>query len=655
MNSSHRNRLFLLVLTVLVLASTIGARLYDLQVRRCDGLRARVKNQAQRTVEVNAVRGSILDRNGDILASSVATQALYVHPWKVTDPKGAADLLAPLLSISRAEILKRLRCDKPFAYLDRFLEPEQARAVVDSGLPLGSRNAFGFLPSSRRTYPRGTLGVHVVGFASIDGKGLEGIERRFDESLRGDPVVYSVVRDGHNGWLSQVAAAPATRPHDVVLSIDLGIQHIVERELDRAMLETRADAASAVLLDSRTGEVLALANRPAADPNRFGKARPEARINRAVVHQYEPGSTFKVVTMASALENGKVQPNQLFNCENGTLRVGRRTIHDDSPHKLLSASQTIQKSSNICMVKVARLLEPDAFYQTILSFGVGAETGIELPGEQEGSIRAPVDWSSHSRDSLAFGQEVAVTVLQMASIFATLANDGIYLPPRVVLESRNSDGRATPAPRPNGRRVVSVRTTRMLNKMLEGVVTRGTGKRARIEGYRLAGKSGTAQKWVDGDYSDTDYIASFGGFGPLPDPHLVCLVVIDTPRGAEYHGGEVAGPVFRRIMADVLARQRVPRDGEFLAIPNPTPRDADYLASREVAPTRKIASATPTGRVPDLTGLSLREAVSRLAARGYRAEVQGQGFVQRQHPSAGSSLAPGRSCRLLLGSTEALR
>jgi len=655
MNPSHRNRLYLLALTVLALAFTIGARLYDLQVRRCDDLRARVKDQAQRTIEVNAVRGSILDRNGDILATSVATHSLYVHPWKVSDPEGAAKLLAPLIPLSRAETLKRLRCDKPFAYLARFLEPEQVRAVVDSGLPVGAHEAFGFLPSSRRTYPRGALGVHVVGFADIDGKGLEGIEHRFDEELRGDPVVYSVVRDGHNGWLSQVAAAPDTRPHDVVLSIDLGAQHIVERELDRAMRETRADSASAVLLDPRTGEVLALANRPAADPNRFGKARPEARINRAVVHQYEPGSTFKVVTMAAALERNKVQPNDLFNCENGTLKVGRRTIHDDTPHGLLSASQAIHKSSNICMVKIARLLEPDVFYRTIRSFGVGEETGIELPGEQEGAIRAPVDWSSHSKDSLAFGQEVAVTVLQMASIFATLANDGVYMAPRVVLESRSSDGQSKQAPRPDGKRVISARTTRTLNTMLEGVITRGTGKRSRIEGYRLAGKSGTAQKWVGDDYSDTEYVASFGGFGPLPDPQLVCLVVIDTPRGAEYHGGEVAGPVFRRIMAGVLARNRVPRDGEVLALPNPAPPASELLASRKVAAPQNGELVTPTGRVPDLTGLSLREAISRLAVRGYSAEVQGQRFVRRQHPAAGSTLAPGKSCRLQLSAAETLQ
>jgi cell division protein FtsI (penicillin-binding protein 3) len=649
MSSSQRNRLALLVLTVLVLISIIGVRLHELQIRRCDELRKRIEDQAQRLVEVNATRGSILDRNGEILAVSVATQALYVHPWKVEDPVVAADLLDPLLSISRAEILERLRSDKPFAYLDRFLEPDQVRAIRATDLPFGTRAAFGFLPSSRRTYPRKELAVHVVGFADIDGNGLEGIERRFDETLRGDPVAYSVVRDGRNGWLSQSAKAPERRPHDVVLTLDLGVQHIVESELDRVMREAGARAASAVVLDPSSGEILALANRPAADANRFGKSVPEARINRALVHQYEPGSTFKIVTMAAALEHAHVDPHQLFDCENGVLRAGIRTIHDETPHRLLSTSQILRKSSNIGMVKVARLIEPEAFYRTILDFGFGSETGIELPGEHEGTLRQRSAWSSHSRDSLAFGQEIAVTVLQMASAFAAVANNGVLVPPRVVREARDPDGRALARPEARGRRVISTRTSRALTAMLEGVITRGTGKRARIDGYRLAGKTGTAQKVVDGSYSKTDFVSSFGGFGPLPAPRLVCLVVVDTPRGSAYHGGEVAGPVFRRIMARALARLRVPRDGETLALSRSPSNSSDLLVSRAVSPGATGSSpVVAAGTVPDLTGLSLREAIARLAALGYRAEVDGRGYVRRQHPAPGSVLQPGKSCQLLL-------
>jgi len=647
-DSPSRQRVFLLVLTVLALATTIGARLYHLQVRRCDDLRARVKDQAQRTVEVNATRGSILDRHGAILAMSLATQALYAHPWKVTEPDDATELLASILTIPREEIRRRLSCDKSFVYLDRFLEPEQVQAIVDSGLPLGAGNAFGFLPSSRRSYPRGKLGVHVVGFADIDGNGLEGVEQRFDEALRGDPTVYTVVRDGRNGWLSQVALAPDTRPQDVVLTLDLELQHIVERELEQAMRATGADAASAVVLDARSGQVLALANRPAADPNRFGKAPPDARINRAVVHQYEPGSTFKIVPMAAALESEKLRPSQLFDCENGSLRLGRRTIHDSSPHQLLSASQIIQKSSNIGMVKVVRLLDRQTLHDTIVRFGFGQETGVELPGEQEGTLRPPERWNAHSMASISFGQEIGVTVLQMATVFATLANEGVYQPPRVVLGSLDSSGRWTPEPKPATRRVISARVTRELTSMLEGVVTRGTGTRAQIDGFRLAGKSGTAQKIIDGAYSDTDFVASFGGFGPLPSPELVGLVVLDAPRGAEYHGGQVAGPVFRRIMEASLAQRRVARDGDTLSIEADRSSGPDRWASREVTAPAADTDKTAAGRVPDVEGLSLREAVSRLSARGCRVEAKGSGAVLRQEPASGSALVPGAVCRLLL-------
>jgi cell division protein FtsI (penicillin-binding protein 3) len=655
-DSPNRDRIVLLILTVLALATTIGARLYHLQIQRCDDLRARVKNQAQRTVEVNATRGSILDRHGAVLAMSIATQALYAHPWKVSNPDEATDLLAPILTLPRAEIRKRLGCDKSFVYLDRFLEPERVRQLVDSGLPLGAGNAFGFLPSSRRSYPRGKMGVHVVGFADIDGNGLEGIEQRFDETLRGDPMVYSVVRDGRNGWLSQVALAPETSPQDVVLTVDLELQHIVERELEQAMESTGADAASAVVLDARNGQILALANRPAADPNRFGQAHPGARINRAVVHQYEPGSTFKIVPMAAALESEKVRPSQLFDCENGSLRLGRRTIHDSSPHRLLSASQVMQKSSNIGMVKVVRLLDRQSLYDAIVRFGFGQETGVELPGEQEGAVRSPEQWSTHSMASISFGQEIGVTVLQMSTVFATLANDGIFLPPRVVLGARDEEGHWTSQPKPQGRRVISARVTRELNSMLEGVVARGTGTRAQIDGFRLAGKSGTAQKIVDGAYSDTEFVASFGGFGPLPSPELVTLVVLDSPRSAEYHGGQVAGPVFRRIMEASLAQRRVARDGETLSVEADRAPGPDRWASYESSNPQKPSGSTPAGRVPDLIGLSLREAIARLSARGFRVEARGTGSVTRQEPSPGAALDRGAVCQLVLADpTEATR
>ena len=560
MEKAIRRRLALVVAAVFLVAIGIGVRLYYLQVVKCEELRARATQQQQRVVEVPATRGAILDRQGRDLALSLKTESLFAHPRRVTDPEQAARLLAPIIGPSASEIRKRLQSNKTFVYLDRFLEPDQVEAVRNLDLPIGETKPFGFLPSAKRYYPRDRLAVHVVGFANIDGVGVEGIEKHFNYELQGDSTVYLVLQDGLNGRVRQkTLTAPKKKPRDVILAIDLALQHVVERELGRAMRETGAQAASAVLMDPVTGQVLALANRPAADANRYGQASEQARINRAVVHQYEPGSTLKVVTMAAALEHGKVRPNQRFDCEWGTYTFRRRRIRDSPPRGILSAAEVLEKSSNICMVKIVSRLDPRTLHETIADFGFGGRTGIELPGELSGNLRPVADWSSQTQPSLSFGYEISVTVLQMASALAVIANDGIRVPPRLVLGLRDAEGRVRRYDPPPATRVIGSRAARELTSMMEGVVLRGTGTRAQLPGYRLAGKSGTARKVIDGRYSDTEYVASFGGFGPVSWPRLVALVVIDTPRG-DHAGGQVAAPVFRRIMEDALSYVRAPRD-----------------------------------------------------------------------------------------------
>jgi cell division protein FtsI (penicillin-binding protein 3) len=325
------------------------------------------------------------------------------------------------------------------------------------------------------------------------------------------------------------------------------------------MRETRAVAASAVLIDPTSGQVLALANRPAADPNRYARARDAERVNRAVVHQYEPGSTFKIVTMASALEQGKVRADQRVDCENGTYRYRGRLIRDIARYGILSAREVFEKSSNVGMVKIVRHVDPYELRDAIVRFGFSRRTGIELPGELDGSLSQVKNWSAQTQPSLAFGYEVGATVLQMASAISIIANDGVRVPPSVVLGLRDPDGRVQRFAPADSRRVIDGRVARELTAMMEGVVRRGSGTRARIAGYRVAGKSGTARKLVGGVYSDTEYVASFGGFAPASSPRLVALVVIDTPRG-EHYGGQVAAPVFRRIMKDALSYVRAPHD-----------------------------------------------------------------------------------------------
>jgi cell division protein FtsI/penicillin-binding protein 2 len=630
------------------LAAGIAGRLVHLQLVQSDGLRSRAESQHRRQVEVPATRGAILDRHGKELAVSLATQALFAHPRRVEDPERAAELLAGVVDLSRRELLKRLKSDKPFVWIDRFLEPDQVAAVRLLDVPVGNTEPFGLLASSKRYYPHGDLAVHVIGFADIDGNGIEGIEKQRNEELRGDPSMYLVVHDGRRGRLREMVRAPESEPHDVVLTLDAVLQHVVERELDRAMDETDADAASAILMEPGTGRILALANRPAADANHYGSAKDAARINRAVVHQFEPGSTFKIVPMAAALELGRVRPNQRFFCENGSLRTGGRTIHDVSPQGMLTAREVLEKSSNICMSKITARLEPEELVAVIRRFGFGRVTGIELPGEVRGSVSEPRKWSGLTQSSLSFGQEIGVTAVQMAAAMATVANDGLSVPPRVVLGTIDPEGHFDRAAAPAAKRVISNQTARELSAMLEGVVAVGTGRRAQIPGYRLAGKSGTAQKIVDGAYSATEYVASFGGYGPVLSPRLVALVVLDSPRYGKHRGGQAAGPAFRRIMADALGYLRIPTDEESISVARrPTTSPAALQAVRVPAPPPP-PPAVGDGRVPDLRGLPLRDAIALLSRGGYGSMIDGSGTVVAQDPAAGTPLERGELCRVRL-------
>lgn len=658
------HRVALLVAGTAVLAAAVGVRLVQLQVFRSERLRAHARRQHEQVVEVGGQRGAILDRRGRELAASVASSSLFAHPWRVADPDRAAAALAPVLGIPRAQLLERLRSDAPFVFLKRRLDPDAATAVRSLGLPVGPGEPFGFEPEAKRVYPQGRLASHVVGWANIDQKGLEGIERTHDDRLRGDATAYLAVRDGRGGMVLQVVRRPSKQPEDVVLTLDLGLQHLVERELDGAIARTGASAASAILLDPASGHVLALANRPAADPNHLGEAPPEARRNRAITDLFEPGSTFKVVPAAAALERGTVGPGTLFDCENGDWRLAGRPIRDVHRHRrrLLSVAEILERSSNVGIVKIGRTLPRAVLRDSIVSFGFGRRTGIELPGERAGVVTPLARMSAQSPASMAMGYEVGVTALQLAAAFAAVANEGVLVPPRVVLGIRDARGRFEPAPQPEPRRVVSSRTARLLAEMLEGVVVRGTGRPASVPGYRIAGKTGTARKNVPGrGYAPDRFVASFAGFGPVGRARLAGLVVLDSPSRGEYYGGLVAAPVFGKIMGEALAYLAVPPDEDpwtareraLEASAGTGRKPADLLRrARRAEPSgeedRRVSEAIGPGEMPDLTGLTLRQAIRRLAPLGCRAVVLGAGRVAGQEPAPGVPVVEGTTCALRL-------
>jgi stage V sporulation protein D (sporulation-specific penicillin-binding protein) len=652
----------------------VMGRLVELQVVDADRLKAKALRQHQQVIEVGGRRGSILDRQGRELAVSVTTSSLYAHPQRVKDPERAARLLAPVLGRPVSEILGLLGSDEPFVWIARRLDPKVARAIYELNLPVGKGQAIDFQEEPKRFYPQGALAAHVVGFADPDQRGLEGIEHTFDEALSGDSTKFLAVRDARGAMLLQQLRPPAKRSEDVILTIDLVLQHIVERELDRAMDETGAKAASAILLDPKTGQVLAMANRPAVDPRSYGKSNSEARRNRAVAYLYEPGSTFKIVSASAALEHGTVTPEQRFNCASFT--VAGKSYTDVHKYGVLSVREILEHSSNVGMVQVGRTVPREQLRGTIVDFGFGRRTGIELTGERSGDIPSIPHMSATSPAAMSIGYEVQASPLQVASAFATIANEGLRVPPRIVLGTRDEDGSVRLAEPPEPHRALSARTAVTMTNILEGVVLRGTGQTARVAGYHIAGKTGTAKKVIPGGlgYTTNEYYASFGGFGPLKDPAIAGFVLLDTPRGNFYYGGQVAAPVLGRILADAFDYLRIPPDDDpWKAREDELQARAEKEAKRraEEAKRRKKSApregagpedpedaallATTPGEVPDLRGKTAREAVAALVSHGYRARIAGRGVVIAQNPPAGTAVSSGQTCTLSLGDGKEAR
>ncbi len=664
------NRVTLLRAAVALAVLSIAARLWQIQVVRADDLKAQARHQHEQRIEIDGVRGGILDRNGSALAVSTDSFSLFAHPSRVTDPGGASTALAKVLGMPRSRILEKLRSDEPFVWIARRLDPRVATEVRALQLPIGAGQPFGFEMEGKRFYPQGSLGIHVLGFANIDQKGVEGIEARYDHALVGDSSTYLAVRDGRGGMFLRLVRPPARRAQDVVLTLDLVLQHLLERELDEAMRTTRAKAAAAILLDPSSGEILALANRPTVDPDQYGKVPADRRRNRAVVDLFEPGSTFKVVVGAAAIDRGIVSPTDVFHCEAGTMEFAGRRIRDHHAYGMLSFREIMENSSNIGMVKVGRRMSAPVLDDYIRSFGFGRKTGVELPAEPAGLLAAGSRWTPSTQASICFGHEIGVTALQMISAVGAIANDGVLVPPRIVLGTRDAAGVFHPAATGEPRRVVTSETSRTLADLLEGAVTEGTGKEAAVAGYRIAGKTGTAQKVSGGSgYSATEFVASFAGFAPARSPRLAAIVVLDTPLGSIHTGGLTAAPVFSRIVADALAYLRVPPDEDPLiamqeererreaeraekerkrAGRNGAARSAEEDSGREPAPEAPIA--TTEGQVPDLRGMTLRGAVSTLVSRRYRARAEGRGVVVAQTPIPGTPLPEGEICSLILAS-----
>ncbi|HET9961686.1 MAG TPA: penicillin-binding protein 2 [Nitrospiraceae bacterium] len=526
-------------------------RLVNLQVQQAAELTLRADRQHQKSVTLEGARGTIYDRNSKVLAMNMEVPSVFGVPTSLEDPHRTARNLSPILHVKATELEKKLKQEKHFVWLARKLEPEQGRRLEQ--LSLGG---VGVVMEGRRFYPKGPLLSHVLGFAGMDDRGLEGVELRYEQYLRGEKRTVVLQRDalGRAVFPKGLNEEGASAGHSLTLTVDEVIQYIAEKELDEAVNRSNAKSGTIVVMDPRTGGVLAMAVSPRFDPNTVGSLVPDRWRNRALTDTYEPGSTMKTVIAAAALEEKVMAPESMIYGENGQMQVAKTVIHDHERLGWMTFAQMLQKSSNIGAAKVGMALGEWRVFDYLKEFGFGDKTGIDLPGETGGLLRGPRGWGKRSLASISMGQEIGVTPLQMVTAISAIANGGVLMKPYLVSEIRNAKGQLIAQTMPQARRrVISADTARTLTHILEGVVISGTGTKAAIPGYRVAGKTGTAQK-VDprtGAYSSTMLVGSFVGYVPAEDPRLAMIVMIDEPHG-EGWGGVVAAPVFRRVGEQVL-------------------------------------------------------------------------------------------------------
>jgi cell division protein FtsI (penicillin-binding protein 3) len=627
-------------------AVAVLGRMVELTVVHGEQLRREVDNIICDEAKKISYRGPILDRNGAALATSVAAYRVAVRRQEYRYDRGDAARLAPLLDRPVDKLDRTLRDDpRPYIFLNTNMGIDAANGVRRLRTPGIDIDAN----YQRRTYPQGPLAAHLVGFSGSDATGLEGIERALDQEIRGTPITVQVCRDVRNRvFVNESDQSGIVRGSTVRLTIDATLQAIAEAELNAQVEAVKAVGGTVVIMDPRTGEILAMANAPAFDPNRFAQEDAAARRNRSVTDVFEPGSTAKALVVAAALDAGVIKPQDKFFCENGAMRIGRWTIHDHHKHAWMTVPEILQVSSNICTAKIGMMLGAERLGTYLQAFGLGRVTGAQgLLGEVPGIVSSWRKWPEIRIANVSFGQGLSVTAVQLAAAFATLANGGVRMKPYVVQSVQREDGSVVieNAPHAEGA-VIAPEVARRVSEMLVAVTQEGgTAPKAAIEGIRVAGKTGTAQKAVGGRYSNDHWLSSFVGYLPADDPRLVIAVAIDEPQ-ENHFGGIVAAPVFKRVAETTLDYLSIHREPK----PDATP---PRLEPVDAVRTPRPSVAAFDGTMPNLLGLSLRRAAQALGGCDCDLRIEGHGYVVAQQPSPGSVLARASAVSLTLDSAAA--
>ena len=672
-------RLLIVAFVAVFWLAAVFGRLGYLQLFRHSDYMARAQRQQKRVIEVTPKRGAIFDRNMHPLAMSIPVDSAFAVPSELAEEQLAARLLSGVLGIPREVLEARLESSRTFVWIARKLPPEKKEAIE----ALNLKGVY-FQKENQRFYPKRDLASHVLGFVDVDEKGLGGIEYELDSQIRGKSEKIIVMADARQRWFDG-GEAQRERGANVVLTLDEKIQYVAERELSAAIAKTHAIAGTVIVMNPNTGEILGLANWPKFNPNSATDVPPEARMNRGISALYEPGSTFKLVTLAAAFDQGITRPEEVFDCENGAVYVAGHRIRDHKPFGLLSVSDILAQSSDVGAIKIALRLGAPKFYDYIRAFGFGQPTGVDMPGESKGLLRRLESWTPISIGSISMGQEVGVTPIQLISAVSAIANGGMLNRPHVIAELRRGEqvlAREGPLAPVEPKRVIHAETAATLRRLMEGVVLHGTGSLAHLDGWTAAGKTGSAQK-IDpstGRYSPTHFIASFTGFAPISDPAVAILVSLDSPVGL-HEGGMVAAPVFKRIAEQVLPYLDVPRDvpvgprlmqasyknrdvSDSAALEDFTPADfsglPDQPPAESSAPNPKRSKSEPPPvtvavdeggdiEVPDFSGKTMRDVTESCIRLGLDPVLVGSSLATNQTPAAGAKVRRGAKVTVQFG------
>ena len=604
-------------------------------------------SQSQKNEKLMAVRGNIYDRHNNLLTNNIIHYSIGVHPSKVKDKIKFANMIANATERDASYYINKLNSKADFIYLDRNLRQAKVKSIIDkkiTGLVIERK--------SRRSYPHSNIAAQIIGFTDVDDKGLIGIEEEYNEQLSGKPgwVVKQVNGKGRSQYKTSFPMKAPIDGANIQLTIDLEYQSVLQEELSRRMNEANAKSAMGVLMNPQTGAVLAMASLPSYDPNNPMSSPIENQKNKIITDQFEPGSTYKVVAATAAVATNTVSLYDEFFCEDGQFTVAGKTISDHEKFGLLTFPQIIANSSNVGTIKIAQKLGKNPLYKFSRDFGFGNMTGIRFPGETQGILRKTSDWSEISLAEISIGYEVAVTALQMASAYSAIANGGFLLKPRLVNQIFSHNGKVIYKENPEViRKVAEPETMNIIKEMLAQVVQKGTGTKAAIKGWSIAGKTGTAHKVIDGAYSDK-YISNFAGFFPANNPQIVGVIILDEPKYGLHWGGYGAAPIFRRVMQRIINmddsiqyhKPKIEKNEPILV-------NNSKQSINESMVTLSTVSNYPVYKdgytiVPDVRGMSIRKAKQILIASNMRADFSGSGHVLWQSPKPGTKMLPGSIC-----------